>query len=83
MRAPSCRRTYHNRVDKRGPIIAFLKQGQNKGHNGGTQQDQDQLVFELFQDQLPERRGGFFGEGCNGLAGFILFMYMNFALLHL
>ena len=52
MRA-SCKRTYHNRVDKRGPIIAFLEKGQNKGHNGGTQQDQDQLVFELFQDQLP------------------------------
>lgn len=40
-------------VNKRGPIVPIFKQGQDERHGGRTQQDQNQLVLELFENELP------------------------------
>lgn len=59
--------THHSRVDESGPATLFFKQGKNERHGGAPQQDQDQLVLELLEDELPERRGGVIGNGCRGM----------------
>lgn len=48
-----CDETYHSRVNKRGPIVAIFKQGQDERHGGRAQQDQNQLVLELFENEFP------------------------------
>lgn len=58
--------TYDYRVDKCGPVVSLLEQGENKGDGGRTQEDQDKLILELLKDELPDGCGWLFGDGCTG-----------------
>lgn len=58
--------TYHHRVHESGPVVRLFKQSEHKGYGGGTKQYQDQLILELLENKLPERRGRFFWERCAG-----------------
>jgi hypothetical protein len=53
------RGTHNCGIDKGGPALALLKQGKDERHGCGTEQDNDQLVLELLENQLP--------DGCRGL----------------
>lgn len=46
-------RTYYDGVDKDGPVVAILEQGEDERYGGRGKQDDDQLVLELFQDEFP------------------------------
>ena len=35
-------------------VLVFLKEGQDKGDDGGQQKDLDQQVIKLLEDQLPQ-----------------------------
>src|SRR5690606_993867 len=58
------RRTYHRRVNECSPVIGFLKQGQDKGHSSGTEENQHELVLKLLEDELPQRCRFFVGQSC-------------------
>lgn len=58
--------TYDCRIHEGGPVIASFEEGEHKAHGGAPEQDDDQLVLELLEDELPYRGGGVFGEGCSG-----------------
>jgi hypothetical protein len=63
--------TYHDRVYKGSPITPFLKQRKNEGYGCGAKQDDDELVFELFQDKLPQWCRGILWQGWKDkLAGY-------------
>lgn len=55
--------TNHSRVDKGSPVIAFFKQSEHEGHGGRAQKNENQLVLELFQNQLPHGSRGVLGQG--------------------
>lgn len=46
--------TYNNRVNECAPATFVLEQGEDKRDGGGTKEDQDELVFELFKNKLPQ-----------------------------
>lgn len=48
-------RTHHDGVNKGSPVVALFEKSQHKGYGRRTQQDKNKLIFELFQNQLPER----------------------------
>jgi hypothetical protein len=54
--------TYDGRVDEGTPTTFILEESQDKGDGGGTEQDEDELIFELLQDQVPQGRGRLFGD---------------------
>ena len=60
--------TYDDWVHERCPIAALLEKGEYKGNSSGTQQDQDQLVFELFKDEFPNRSARIFWQCCCGVS---------------
>lgn len=49
--------TYDGRVDECAPTTLVFEQGEDEGDGGGSKQDEDELVLELLQNQLPQRSG--------------------------
>lgn len=47
---------------KRRGILLVFEQGQDEGYDGRAKKDQDELVLELLEDELPKRRSWLFGE---------------------
>ena len=45
--------TYYDRINEDSPVVAIFEQSENKGYGSGGEKDDDQLVFELFQDEFP------------------------------
>ena len=54
--------TYNSGINKGAPATLVLKEGQHERDNGRAEQDDDQLVLELFKDQLPYGCGWLFGD---------------------
>lgn len=46
-------KTYDYGVDKRGPALALFEQCEYEGYGSRTEQDQDQLILELLENELP------------------------------
>lgn len=59
-------KTYNNRIDECAPAAFVLEQGQDEGHSSGAKEDEDELVLELLEDELPKRRRGLFSDGLTG-----------------
>lgn len=55
--------TYNCRVNKCSPAFLLLKQGENKRNSSRTKQDEDELILELLEDELPDGRWWLFGNG--------------------
>jgi hypothetical protein len=47
---------------KRRGILLGFEQGQDEGYDGRAKKDQDELVLELLEEELPKRRSWLFGE---------------------
>lgn len=60
--------TYDCGVYEGGPALLVFEQGKHEGHSGGAQQDDDQLVLELLEDELPDGRRRVFWQCYNGLS---------------
>ena len=56
--------TYHCWVDEGTPAALFLEKGEHEGNDSGTEEDNDELILELLEDELPDRGGRLFGDGC-------------------
>jgi hypothetical protein len=65
MPARKARDTYHCRVDEGGPALLVFEQGKHEGHGGRAEQDDDELVLELLEDELPDGRGRVFWQRCS------------------
>jgi hypothetical protein len=52
--------TYNSGINKGTPAALFLEKGEHKGDGSGTKQNEDELVLELLEDELPERCWGLF-----------------------
>lgn len=55
--------TYDSGINKGAPAALILEKGEDERDSGGTKKDDDKLIFELFENQLPERGWGVFGDG--------------------
>ena len=51
-------------LDKGGDGVVVLKEGEDKGDDGGEEEDLDEEVIELFQDQLKNSFPGLHGQLC-------------------
>jgi hypothetical protein len=51
----SARKTYNYGVHESGPSISAFEQGEDEGYGGGSEKNQDELILELLQNQLPQR----------------------------
>lgn len=60
------KKTYNGGIDKCAPAAFVLEQGQDEGHGGGAKEDEDELVLELLEDELPEGRGRLLGDSLRG-----------------
>lgn len=58
------RLTYHCWVNEGTPTAFFLEKSEHKGYDGGTEKDDNELVLELLEDELPDGGGWLFGNGC-------------------
>lgn len=58
------RSTYDGGVDECAPTALLLEEGQDEGDDSGAQEDDDKLVLELLEDQLPDRGGRLLSDGC-------------------
>ena len=61
----STRLTYHCWVDKSTPTALLLEESEDEGNDGRTEEDDDELVLELLENQLPDGGRGFFRDGCD------------------
>lgn len=50
-------------VDEGGPSLLFFEKGEDEGDGGAGQEDDNELVLELLEDELPEGSGRLFGNG--------------------
>ena len=55
-------KTYNDGIDKCAPAAFVLEQGQDEGHGSGAKEDEDELILELLEDELPERRRRLFSN---------------------
>lgn len=46
--------TYNCRVNKCAPATVFLEQSQDKGYSSGAKEDENELIFELLENELPQ-----------------------------
>jgi len=51
-------------VDEGAPATLVLKEGEGEGNGGRAEKDDDQLVLELLEDELPDGGGWLFGDSC-------------------
>lgn len=58
--------THNGGIDKCAPAAFILEQGEDKRHSGRAKEDEDELVLELLEDELPEGRGRLFCDGWRG-----------------
>lgn len=56
--------TYNGRIDECAPAALVLEEGEQEGDGSRTEEDEDELVLELLEDELPQRGRGFFRNGC-------------------
>lgn len=56
--------TYNSGVDKCAPATLFLEKGQDEGNGGGTKEDQDELIFELLENKLPNGSRRLLRDSC-------------------
>lgn len=56
--------TYHCWVDECAPAFLVVEKGKNERNSSRAQEDNDELVLELLQNELPNGRGGFLGDHC-------------------
>lgn len=56
--------THHSRVDKCAPTALIFKERKGEGDNSGTEKNDDKLILELLEDELPDRGGRFFRDSC-------------------
>jgi hypothetical protein len=54
----------NSRVDESGPSLLFLKKSEYERDSGAAQKNDNELIFELFEDKLPHRSRRLFGDGC-------------------
>jgi hypothetical protein len=58
-----CARSTHNYgIDECAPTFFVIKESESEGNSGGTEEDDDKLIFELFEDKLPEGSRGLFRD---------------------
>ena len=51
-------------VDECGPSLLFFEKGEDEGNGSAGKEDDDELVLELLEDELPQRSRRLFGNGC-------------------
>jgi hypothetical protein len=56
--------TYNSGVNECSPSSLFFKQGQHERDRCRAEENDHELILELLEDELPQRRGGFFGDLC-------------------
>ena len=62
--APVRSNTYDCWVYKGSPSLAVLEQGKHEGDGSGAKQDDDELVLELLEDELPDGRRRILWQRC-------------------
>ena len=60
--------TYHGRVDESAPAALLLEKGEDKGYDGRSEENYNKLVFELLENELPDRGRGLVGDSCTETA---------------
>jgi hypothetical protein len=55
-------------IDEGGPSFLFFEKSEDEGDGGAGQEDDNELVLELLEDELPERSGRLFGNGCSAIS---------------
>jgi hypothetical protein len=64
--------TYDCRVYKGCPALAVFEERKHKRDSGRAEQDDDELVLELLEDELPDGRWRVFWQRCGSLASAIV-----------
>lgn len=60
--------TYNCGINECAPATLLFKERKDEGHSSGSEKNNDQLVLELLQDQLPNGRRRFLGDGCKKMS---------------